>query len=394
VFNNVMTKEPENSGAKLKRVLVVDDDPLLQEILGAQLKSVGFDVAAALVGTNAYEHACAEDFDLLVLDLGLPGVNGFQLLQHLRQHPRTVDLPVIVVTSSGDRDSIDRAYKLGASSFVTKPVNMAQFIHHAQFVIRNGETERRLRRAEADALLASRVKNGLFNVLSHELKTPLVGLIGLSEVLAQSLAGRVNPAEVEQLRHVTEAAQRLNTIVSDILVLSKALAGPSRLSPVPLDVHELVDDSFVMLKKLARERDIAVKIRQPLQQLTLNCDPHLMQQALRKLIENALKFSPQGSAIEVWTHFGDDKALTISVRDNGPGLSPQKLEACLQPFVQNDMSYARPVEGLGLGLPIAKAIVEAHGGELVIHNNRGRGLVAAICLPRGLAQEAKKQDAA
>jgi signal transduction histidine kinase len=389
-----MTTGDQRDAATRKRVLIVDDDPLLREILGAHLRGAGFAVSEAGNGIDARDMASKEDFSLLVLDLGLPGASGFEVLQHLRQHPRTVDLPVIVATSSGDQKSIERAYQLGASSFVTKPINMTQFLHHAQFVIRSGETERNLRIAEAEAKHVSRMKNGMFNVLSHELKTPLVGLIGMSEVLIEALQASVEKEQVEQLQHITDASRRINGIVSDILVLSKAISGKDGLTLEEQPLDEVIEDSFVGLKAAAREKEINIKFRHPLEQIVLKCDSHLLQQAVRKLIDNAIKFSPKGSPVEVWSHFGDDKRLTISVRDNGPGIPSQKLDACLQPFVQDDMSYGRPVDGLGLGLPIAKAIVEAHGGELVITNNRGRGLVAAICLPCGLAKEIRKRDAA
>jgi signal transduction histidine kinase len=118
--------------------------------------------------------------------------------------------------------------------------------------------------------------------------------------------------------------------------------------------------------------------------LMLLCDQHLIRQALAKLIDNAIKFSPQGETVEIWGHATVNGEAVMSVRDHGPGLNQAKLKDCIQPFVQGNMSYARPAEGLGLGLPIAKAICEAHGGELAVQTAPGQGLVAAVVLPRSL----------
>ena len=374
------TQGPDALQAR-KRALVVDDDPILREVMGEQLRAVGFDVVQAENGETGRELTGREDFDLAVVDISMPKLNGFDLLRHIRQHPRSVDLPVIVATGYNDRSSVEKAYELGASSFVTKPMNWPQFAHHALFVMRNGEIERALRQAQIEAVTASKMKNGLFHVLSHELKTPLTALIGLTGVLSEALQAKVDPAQAEQLQHVVGAAQRLNAIISDILILSKALSGPSRQQIVSCPVRDLIDDSLVGLKVKARERNINIVTRQPDENLHAAGDQRLLRQALQKLIDNAIKFSPAGGTVEIRAHGKEDGSTIISVRDHGPGLSAAKLRDCLLPFVQDDMTYGRPVEGLGLGLPIAKSIAEAHGGELLFQSSPGQGMLVAIWLP-------------
>ena len=364
-----------------RRVLAVDDDPIMREVMCEQLKSMGFDHFQAENGEVAADILAREQLNLAIIDISMPKLDGFGLLRHIRQNPRNIDLPVIVCTSHNDRTSIDRAFELGASSFIIKPINWPQFAHHVRFVVRSGETERALRTAQNEALTASRMKNGLFHVLSHELKTPLTALIGLTSVLGESLQGKVSDTEAEQLVHVVEGASRLNAIVSDILLLSKALPNPAQQKLVPTSVAEILDDAVVGHRTTARAKDVRL-VQMPLgRDFIISCDPHLIRQAISKLVDNAVKFSPHGAAVEVWAHGKADGSAIISVRDQGPGLTQTKLKECLKPFVQEDMSYARPAEGLGLGLPIAKAICEAHGGELVIQTAPGQGLVAAIWLP-------------
>lgn len=369
--------------AARKCVLIADDDPLLREVMAGVFDKLGFDTIAAENGEQAVRQIAKLNLSLVVVDLSMPKLDGFELLKHLRQHPRTVDVPIIISTSHDDKKSIEEAYRLGASSFVTKPVNWAQFSYHAQFVIRNGETERELRAAEAAAIAASKMKNGLFRVLSHELKTPLVALIGLTDVLANALKDRVEAIEAEQLDHIVEASQRLNGMVSDVLVLSKSFSGAPNLNLAVEQVDDLLEDSVVGLEAKASARRIKISITPPSKGLTVMCDCALVRQAIRKLVDNAVKFSPEGGTVEIWAHRKPDRSLVISVRDNGPGISQSRLQDCLQPFVQEDMSYGRTAEGLGLGLPIAKSVAEAHGGGLVIQNASGRGaigrgLVAAI----------------
>lgn len=377
-----------------RSVIVVDDDPILRELMCEQLGLLGWRVTTAENGEAAIGVLAKELPDLAVVDISMPKLDGFGLLRHLRQNPRTIDLPVIVCTSHNEREPIEQAYRLGASSFVTKPINWPQFLHHAQFVMRNGETERELRAAKIEALNASRMKSAMFQVLSHELKTPLTALIGLTDVMDRSLRNRTGPAETEQLDHVIGAAQRLNSIVSDILLLSKAVAGNEQQHFTPVLLSEILDDSLVGLKVKAAAKNLKLLVRPPDSDLSILCDARLIHQALAKLVDNAIKFSPMSGTVELWGNVMANGSIIMSVTDSGPGLSQQKLKDCLQPLVQANMSYSRPAEGLGLGLPITKAVCEAHGGELVIQTSPGQGMVAAIVLPATLTVRTGVQDVA
>ena len=373
-----------NSEAPRRKVLVVDDDAILREVMTEQLCRLGWKVTAAENGEDAISQIGQDCPDLAIVDISMPKLDGFGLLRHLRQNPRTLDLPVIVCTSHNNREPIEHAYRLGASSFVTKPINWPQFLHHAQFVMRNGETERALRAARADALAASRTKSAMFQVLSHELKTPLTALIGLTSVIDKTLRDRTDLGVSDELEHVIGAATRLNAIVSDIMLLSKAVAGIQRRDYSPATLGEILDDGLIGLKSRAMQKKVNLLVRPLNQEARLNCDLRLIHQALSKLVDNAIKFAPEGSTVELWGHVSPIGSIIFSVKDEGPGLSQQKLKDCLQPFVQENMSYSRPTDGLGLGLPIAKAICEAHGGELAIQTAPGQGMLAAIVLPSSL----------
>lgn len=366
------------------RVLVVDDDAILLEVMREQLMSLGWDAVCAENGKAALSILLRETVDLAVIDISMPELDGFGLLQQLRQNPRTVDLPVIVCTSHNDREAIDRAYRLGATSFLTKPINWPQFLHHAQFVMRNGDTERALRAANVEAQSASRTKSAMFRVLSHEMKTPLTALIGLTTVIDRQLRGKCDASVSQQLAHVVEASQRLNAIVSDVMLLAKAASGNPQQQFEVTSLDEILAEGQSGFKAKAAQRRIRLLVRPMERPVHLTCDLRLMHQAVSKLIDNAIKFSFDSGTVELWGHVRANGAIVISIKDDGPGLTPSKLKDCLQPFMQENSSYGRPAEGLGLGLPIAKAICEAHGGELAIQTAAGHGLVAAIVLPAAL----------
>jgi two-component system cell cycle sensor histidine kinase PleC len=324
------------------------------------------------------------EFSVAIIDLRMPELDGFGLLQFIRNRPASADLPVIVATISEDEASIERAYRLGASSFTTKPINWAQFGRHVRFVVRNGAAERKLRQAMAEAEQASRLKNGLFILLSHELKTPLTSLIGFTDVLVTSLQGRLSEEEARQFAHIDDAARRLNSIVGDILLYSRSLSGAAQLDIGHCAVADIIDDALSGVKRAVRDKAIDLCVRTPPSDAMVSCDAKLVQRAFHKLIDNAVKFAPKGGRVEIWVEPGENGSCVFLVRDDGPGMSESRLQECLSPFVQNDMSYTRQAEGLGLGLPVARSIADAHGGSLAFKTSPGDGMTASIHIPGGL----------
>jgi signal transduction histidine kinase len=389
----VETRECAQAAPGNRQIIVVDDDVILREVMSEQLKSLGWAVLTAADGEAAIGILTSTSLDLAIVDLNMPNVDGFELLRYIRQSPRTIDLPVIVCTSLNDPGAIERAYRLGASSFVTKPINWPQFLHHAPFVMRHGDTERALRLARAEATNASRTKSAMFQVLSHELKTPLTALIGLTSLLEQKMRAQGGqPSDTEQMEHVVAAAQRLNSVVSDIMLLSKAVAGGESQHFTRMTISEVLDEGLAGLKTKAAKRNVRLLLRPHENDFSIMGDARLLRHAVGKLADNAIRFSPEGGTVELWGYIRPNGGIVISIKDDGPGLTPQKLKECLQPFMQENMGYSRPAEGLGLGLPIAQSICEAHGGELVVQTSPGQGLLAAIMLPARLhaaAPEAK-----
>ena len=364
-----------------RTAIVVDDDPILRELMVEQLSALNWRVVTAEDGDQGLEVIARDLPDLAIVDLNMPKLDGYGMLRHLRQTPATLDIPVIVCTSHDDQQAVDEAYRLGASHFVTKPINWPKFLHHVQFVMRNGDNERALRAAQAEALAVSRMKSAMFQVLSHELKTPLTALIGLTNVLEATFRDKLQAGETEQLEHVIDAANRLNSIVNDVMLLSKAVGQGSEREFTPVMMSEILDDSVVGVRQMASARNVKLLLRPIDPDVSILCDHRLARQGLAKLVDNAVRYSHDGGTVEIWGHVKSDGRIVLSVKDDGPGLSAQKLKECLQPFMQENAGYGRPSAGLGLGFPIAKAIAEYHGGELLIQTSAGKGMLAAMVLP-------------
>lgn len=362
-------------------MLVVDDDPVMRELAAARLGEAGFEAGAASNGAEGLELARAEHFDLVITDVDMPAMSGFDLTRALRADPDLSSTPVIVITGSERPEAVDLAFAAGATSFLAKPINWTLFSHSVRFVLKSDADRRDLRAARDAAEAGSRFKDGLLSVMSHELRTPLNAIIGFGQILSDQFERENDPIHKEYSDYIVDGGKRLLNSVSDMLLASDARTGPITINDVDCTIDEVVDLALAPLEKTIAlaQPELKKVLREP--HLELCCDRALIARAIGKLVENAIKFSPRGVSVVIGAAVTKQGELAFLVRDSGPGMSPERARLAVQPFNQADMSLRRSKEGLGLGLPLVNAIVTAHGGRLRLDSELGKGTSAFLVLP-------------
>ena len=367
--------------AQKARVLVVDDDPVMRELAAARLQEAGFEAVMASNGAEGLALARARPCDLVITDVDMPAMSGFELTRALRAHPDNASTPVIVITGSEKPEAVDLAFAAGATSFLAKPINWTLFSHSVRFVLKSDADQRELRIARDAAEAGSRFKDSLLSVMSHELRTPLNAIIGFGQILSDQFERENDPIHKEYSDYIVDGGKRLLNSVSDMLLASDARTGPIALNDVDCTIEEIIDLALSQLEKTISLAQPQLKsmIREP--ELELCCDRALVARAIGKLVENAIKFCPRGVSIVVGAAATKLGEVAFVVRDSGPGMSPERLALATQPFNQADMSLRRSKEGLGLGLPLVNAIITAHGGRLKLDSEPGKGASAYLVLP-------------
>ncbi|MFN3959775.1 MAG: response regulator [Parvularculaceae bacterium] len=362
-------------------MLVVDDDPVMRELATARLDEAEFEAIPASNGSEALALLRARKFALVITDLDMPGMSGFDLIRALRSDAAIAATPVIVITGSDKSDAIDLAFAAGATSFLAKPINWTLFSHSVRFVLKSDANHRELRSARDAAESGARFKDGLLSIMSHELRTPLNAIIGFGQILSDQFERENDPIHKEYSDYIVDGGKRLLNSVSDMLLASDARTGPITINDVDCTIEEIVDLALSPLEKTISLSHAEIKkvLREP--DLELCCDRALIARAIGKLVDNAIKFSPRGVSIVVGAATLKGGDLAFLVRDAGPGMSAERLALAMQPFNQADMSFRRSKEGLGLGLPLANAIITAHGGRLKLDSAIGQGTSALLILP-------------
>lgn len=383
-MNTVAREEFSRSpslGSQL-RVLVVDDDPIYRETARMFLSMYGRQVTLAENGRAGIARASEGVFDLMIVDLEMPDMTGLEVISVVRNMPQHRDLPIIMVTSRDDAMAIDRAFELGASSFVIKPVNWTLLDHYVRFVRRAAENEIAARRAYVDAEALSRTKDNLLAVVRHEMKTPLSAIVGFTKLAVEAQANGDVTALGEQLEFVRQSGERLLASFSDMAAYSDLISHRFEFRPERISANWIVGEALDHRSRKVAERGLALVCREDCQGCFIEADQPLLVSAMVRLIDNALAHASDATRIEIAATDAGDGKIHFTVTDDGAGMAPDRVAVCLSAFMQDNMSLSRSSEGLGLGLPITTEIARLHGGSLSMVSDVGKGTTVEILVPK------------
>ncbi len=238
------------------------------------------------------------------------------------------------------------------------------------------------RQARVEAELANRVKSEFISNMSHELRTPLNTVLGFSKLLMEHGDRKLSDADIVQYATlVHNSADRLLAVFNDILDMSKMRSGTYSLDAFEVDIAEILRDCVEGAKPAAAEAGLEIKMRQSFQLPLVRGDDVKLGQIFANLISNAVKFTPSGGTVKIEVIEQAEGKVMVSVSDTGVGMTLDEIHIALEPFGQVDAARGRWKEGAGLGLPIAKSLVELHGGELTITSIKGKGTDVTVVLP-------------
>lgn len=389
------------------RVLHIEDRRenrlLVRKVLEAKGHRVE-DAADGLVGVELVGHVRP---DIILVDINIPGLNGYEVVTRLRADDALDAVPIVAITAEGDRE---HALALGFDGFIPKPIRMGEFVdqlqsfvdghreevaeackvdhlieHSRQVVDRLESRVRELERANAGLREVDRLKMEVLRNVSHELATPMTPISGYVQMLHSQESGSLNREQTAIVERLATSVTRLKGLIDDLLIATRFATEEAALEPTVGDPNVLIQAAVKRHAYGIQQRGVHLEVDGEITESVV-VDRNRMVDAISHLLSNGIKFGPNQGILRLRTWLevvGDDDARNwaLSVTDQGPGIPLEERERVCQPFYQSDGSATRRHGGAGLGLAIVQQTVRAHGGSLVISDADGAGVSVTIRVP-------------
>jgi len=357
-----------------KLILVVDDNPQNIKVLGNILKENGLSAAFAQTGIRALNSVKKKPPDLILLDVMMPDMDGFEVCKQLKQDAATKDIPVIFLTAKIEKEDVIGGLELGAVDYVTKPFNNKELMTRVN-------THLELKAAKEKLKQALATKDKFFSIIAHDLINPFSALIGLSSLLATQNNQLSADEKEEFIQDIVRTSNQGYNLLKNLLDWSRAETGRMTVSLLTLDLQDIVYRSMALLDNNAKAKNI--EIFSSIDTTLVFADEYMLDTVIRNLLSNAIKFTPVNGQVEISAK-KEGPEVEISISDTGVGIKPQDIDKLFKIDVSHTTVGTAKEEGTGLGLILCKEFIEKNGGTIRVESEEGKGSRFYIRLLSGI----------
>lgn len=361
------------------KILIVDDvisNVLLLKIL---LTNEKFQVCTANNGRACIEMTKKEHPDLILLDVMMPDINGFDTAVILKKDPETKDIPIIFLTALNSPQDLVHGFQVGANDFLTKPFNKEELVMRVTQQISLVAAKRIIEKqnAELKATLSNRDK--MYSVIAHDLRSPMASIRMVLNLVVQSASVEtVGPELYMLLDQANRESEEVHDLLDNLLKWTKSQTGRLNVVLQDLDLNDIVPGVVEIFEMIANTKNIKLELKKPDEALKVHADNDMLKTVLRNFMSNAVKFSPENSTIQIAMAKEGDFAR-VSVKDQGVGIAADRLGSI---FHKGETTYGTGgEEGSGLGLQLCQDFARKNGGDCYVESVEGQGSTFSFTIP-------------
>ena len=359
-------------------ILVVDDQPNNLKVISSVLGD-SYSLSFANNGPNALKILENLQPDLILLDVMMPGMDGYEVCQRIKSTEKTKELPVIFLTAKNDIEDILKAFRAGAVDYITKPFNIMELKVRVGNHLSLKHTREQLKNANDKLLQVIHEKDKFFTIIAHDLRNPFIGISSLSQIMVEQLGSLQLDEMEEYAREIHHASTNAFKLLKNLLSWAKSQTGRMDFVPQHLDVQELITETISFIQEAAILKSIEIE-SQIAEGLSVFADKEMVATVMRNLVSNAVKFTRAGGKVLIRCE-RSDQHIRISVVDNGIGMTSKMVEEIFRIDVSNGRKGTNGEPSSGIGLLLCKEFTERNGGTITVESQPDQGSTFNITLP-------------
>ncbi len=365
-------------------ILIVDDVPQNIQILGNILRKEGYDIAFAKSGEETLKRVKNKDFDLILLDIMMPGMDGYETCKIIKEKEREKEkseTPIVFLTAKNDTESTVKGFKLGAVDFITKPFNATELLARVETHVSLKKSKKALEESLLKLEELNNAKDKFFSIIAHDIRNPLISFKGLTEVLMNKSQSISDEDKNEFIKLMHDSAKQLHSLLENLLEWSRVQTGGINFAPTNIDLCSLIESNIQLMEPIAINKKINI-IKKINDNCMIHADKNMINTIIRNLLSNAIKFSHPENKIIIKLEANKEKGqIVLSIQDFGVGISEDNKKKMFRIDEHISTKGTQKEKGTGLGLILAKEFANMHEGDILVESHVNIGSTISLVLP-------------
>lgn len=361
------------------KILIVDDTPTNIQVVASILDPSGYQLSFARNGISALKMTKTKDFDLILLDIMMPGMDGYEVCEQLKTNETTKNIPIIFLTAKTDADSIIKAFSMGAVDYVTKPFNGHELLARVNNQVNLMISQKQLSQANKKLRNILKTKDKLFSIIGHDLRGPIGSYQSLLELIEQQTAKLKDESLNKVLKLGIQSTGATLNLLENLLYWAKSEQGETQFKPKEVSINKIIDSTIFLLNATAVNKNIKfiLKIEDDLHVFG---DKNMLKTIFRNLTSNALKFSYPDSRIVISAERLNEQ-IKCMIKDQGVGIPKENIDKLFENTEHVTTFGTQNEKGSGLGLMLCKNFIDKHNGSIWVESSQGKGSSFFFTLP-------------